>query len=194
MDQGQAAIAAGGMAAFAALVGSFVGARVGRRTVRDQAQVEHGQWLRNKRQEAYVSVLAAWDGAIQAFEAVLEGAEDRIARYRWEVENSDGGVMFFDAALFDEVKEISAPVVEALERVRLLGPDAVERAAMNLEDALLGIGGAVRAGATAEADQWPNRAAWSEARRNAGECRQEFFNLSRDVLRTAPDTDRGTAR
>ena len=190
MDQGQAALAAGGMAAFAALVGSFVGARVGRRTVRDQAQVEHGQWLRGQRQEAYVKLLDAWDGAIGAFEAVLEGAEDRIARYRGEVETLGGGYMFFDAALFDEVEEISAPVVEALERVRLLGPDTVERAAMNLEDALLGIGGAVRSGATAEADRWPNRAAWFEARNNAGECRQEFFNQCRNVLRTAPDTDR----
>lgn len=193
MDQGQAALAAGGMAAFAALVGSFVGARVGRRNVRDQAQVDHGHWLRDQRQEAYVKLFDAWDGAIRAFEAVLEGSEERIARYRWETDNL-GGNTHFDTALFAEVEQISAPVTVALERVRLLGPDRVERAAVNLEDALLGVAGAVRAGATVEADQWPNHALWFDARRNAGECRREFFNLSRDVLRTAADIDRSKSQ
>ncbi len=190
MDQGWAAVIAAGVAAVVAVAASFIGVWLGRRTVRDQAQVEHGQWLRNQRQEAYVQCLDTWDGAMRAFEALIDEAEERKRQYRWETDNV-GGNPFFAQEIFGVVEEISGPVNEALERVRLLGPDAVERAAKNLEDALNGIGGAVRAGTSEEDwEEWPNHAFWYEARRNATECRRNFFDEAQAVIRTAPDTAR----
>lgn len=183
MDQGWAALAA-------AVVAGVVGIWVGRRTVRDQAQVEHGQWLRNQRQEAYVQALDTWDGVLRAFEALIDGAEELKQRYRQETDNV-GGNPFFDQQIFSEVEAISGPANGVLERVRLLGPDAVEKAAKNLEDALNGIGGAIRAGTSQQpSEEWPNHAFWYEARRNATECRRKFFDETRSVIRTAPDTER----
>ncbi|MFE4658193.1 hypothetical protein ACFRFJ_16100 [Streptomyces hydrogenans] len=46
------------------MAGSFIGVWVGRRQVRDQAKVEHEQWLRGQRQEAFVDFLALWDEAV----------------------------------------------------------------------------------------------------------------------------------
>jgi len=185
MDQGWAAL-------IAAVTAGVVGLWVGRRTVRDQAQVEHGQWLRNQRQEAYVRVLDTWDTALRSLEEIVDGAEERKRRHEREVETSDGGVMFFEYRIRAEVERASGPVNEALERVRLLGPDAVEKAAKNLEDALQGLGGAIRAhtGEEEVEEHWPDSAFWHEARRNATGCRRDFFDLARAVTRTAPDTKR----
>ncbi|MFB7592333.1 hypothetical protein [Streptomyces sp. NPDC056169] len=186
MDQGWAAVTAAGVAVLGSLV---VGFRAGRRTVRDQAQVEHGQWLRNQRQEAYVKVLDTWDRAMSAFETIIDGSEERKEAHGWETDNV-GSNPFLSTVLFAEVDRISGPSNEALERVRLLGPDPVERAAKNLEDALKGIGGAIRANSGEdELQDWPNHAFWNEARRNATECRREFFDLARSVIRTAPSTE-----
>ncbi|MFD3336032.1 hypothetical protein ACFWV1_25810 [Streptomyces sp. NPDC058700] len=188
MDQGWAAVIAAGVAAVVAVAASFIGVWLGRRTVRDQAQVEHGQWLRNQRQEAYVAVLDTWDVAMSAFEAIIDGSEERKGAHTWATENV-GGNPFLSTVLFGEVDQHSGPVNEALERVRLLGPDPVERAAKNLEDALKGLGGAIRANSGEEELQdWPNHAFWNEARRNASECRREFFRLARSEIRTAPST------
>ncbi|MFF6844632.1 hypothetical protein ACFY8X_38580 [Streptomyces tanashiensis] len=189
MDQGLAAVIAAGVAGAAGLLG----VRVGRRTVRDQALVEHGQWLRGQRQEAYVQLLDVWDAAIRAFEAILEDPDHRreVARYEDEQRNIDGWGHLGDE-LFDEVEQISGPVNEALERVRLLGPESLEKAAMNLEDALLGLGGAMRAGTSD--GTWPKHDVWAEMKRNATECRRDFFDLSRGVIRTAPDTRRRRLR
>lgn len=49
------------MAAVIAVCGVPVGILVGRWQVTDQAAVEHGQWLRGQRQEAYIALLDAWD-------------------------------------------------------------------------------------------------------------------------------------
>lgn len=50
-----AAIAAG----LLGIGGVLLGLVVGRRQVSDQAQVEHGQWLRGQRMEAYLEFLRA---------------------------------------------------------------------------------------------------------------------------------------
>jgi len=181
------------VAAAIALIGVLCGLLIGRRQVRDQAQVEHGQWLRGQRQEAYVQFLDVWDGAMRAFEVILEESDQRkqLARYEDEQRNVDGWGNLAEE-IFGEVEQISGPVNEALERVRLLGPESLEKAAVNLEDALKGLGGAMRAG-TGEGS-WPKYDFWDEVKRNATECRREFFDLSRAVIRTAPDTGRRQAR
>ncbi|MFH8581605.1 hypothetical protein [Streptomyces zaomyceticus] len=177
------------VAAAIGLIGVLCGLFIGRRTVRDQARVEHGQWLRGQRQEAYVQCLDAWDGAMRAFEAILEESDQRrqIARYEDEQRSIDGWGHLGEE-LFGEVEQISGPVNEALERVRLLGPESLDKAAMNLEDALKGLGGAMRAGAGE--GSWPRYDFWNEMKSNATDCRREFFDLSRTVIRTAPDTRR----
>ncbi|MGW6570066.1 hypothetical protein [Streptomyces sp. NPDC054975] len=120
MDQGWAAVIAAGVAAVVALFGAFIGVWVGRRTVRDQAHVEHGQWLRGQRQETYVVFLAAWDQAQAKF-------SDFVGRLgEWHT---------FPGGTLDEVTDLASEelhatvegIRRAAEPLHLVGPDEVDQ-------------------------------------------------------------------
>ncbi|MGW1870951.1 hypothetical protein ACWCPS_36100 [Streptomyces mauvecolor] len=169
-----AALVSGGFA----LLGHGVGLRNGRLQVADQAAVEHEQWLRGQRQTAYVELLAAWDKVIvDFFEAVeilghlLDGPGSE----------EDGRVR-----AVGQLYAITAPLPAVLERVMLLGPAPCEKLAKEMETAM----GDVREGLRSsipgidpdmvvEVDE---NKAWDDLAR----LRNEFFDLARDVLRTAP--------
>ncbi|MFB7867316.1 hypothetical protein [Streptomyces sp. NPDC056069] len=186
MDQGVAAVAAAGVAGTVAVAGSFIGVWVGRRTVRDQAKVEHEQWLRGQRQEAYIAVLDAWDAAVRDLRQLEEGAAEHVQALREEVAqfgNSEEVWELEGRRIRTTVDELSAPVFHVLERVQILGPKSVDRAAINLEEALHFMGGALRARAGTE--RWPGPDMF-EAVRVTSQARTEFMNVSRAVLRSAP--------
>lgn len=52
------------VAAFIGVVGGLAGVYIGRWQVRAEAVVEHEQWLRGQRREAYTALLAAWDASV----------------------------------------------------------------------------------------------------------------------------------
>ncbi|MFI2260293.1 hypothetical protein OHU45_17755 [Streptomyces tubercidicus] len=78
MDEGVAAVIAGGFGLVGAMVGGAAaawGSKIGaektaaatRRQVEDQAHASHKQWLRQQRLEAVTSFMTAWDLNVTAF-------------------------------------------------------------------------------------------------------------------------------
>lgn len=138
MDQGVAAVVAAGVAGTVAVAGSFIGVWVGRRQVRDQAKVEHEQWLRGQRQEAFVDFLALWD------EAVAQLGERTLNEYEIEILDQEDGWDTANEAVAEQMHRDRIPVARAGERVAMLGPRPVALAATAmmgaLEDLAVGIG------------------------------------------------------
>ncbi|MET9725428.1 hypothetical protein [Streptomyces zaomyceticus] len=138
MDQEWAAVETAGVAGVVALAGAFIGVWLGRRTVRDQAQVEHQQWLRGQRQEAHVAFETEWDQLLPKFEDwVLDAHQIKILD---EVDGWDDANM----AVVGSMHQDLAPLRRAAERILLLGPDAVDQEALAMVqaavDILVGIG------------------------------------------------------
>ncbi|CAM5553100.1 hypothetical protein SBADM41S_11256 [Streptomyces badius] len=86
------------------------GFRAGRQQVKDQAQVEHEQWLRGQRQEAYADFLAAWDAAY----AALKQEVTRTAEH-WETMATHDLDVDFDE---DDLEHAHAVAVVAMRPMR----------------------------------------------------------------------------
>lgn len=97
-----ATIIAAAIAATGALVGVFSGIIVGRHQVTDQASVEHGQWLRGQRQEAYTAFLTAWDAGIPEFRELV--LESDVRHPRWPTCLTRFGTRAFPCGLSREVR------------------------------------------------------------------------------------------
>ncbi|KUN38275.1 hypothetical protein [Streptomyces olivochromogenes] len=123
MTDAWAAIVAAIAAGVFGIGGTFAGIYVGRRGVTDQAVVEHGQWLRGQRQEAYLLLLDAWDAAVRDAKGIVETWDER---ERWM--DDHGETENFHQAIAMAVDAIETPLRKPLERAHLLGPEAVENA------------------------------------------------------------------
>ncbi|MFJ9810710.1 hypothetical protein ACIRTB_21030 [Streptomyces sp. NPDC101158] len=187
MDQGVAAVVAAGSAFTAALAGSFIGAWVGRRQVRDQAHVEHDQWLRGQRQEAYVQFLAAWDGLLpQVEQMVLENEE--IAN----IDEHDAWDLAGRAAA-DRVDQDQALIRRAAERVEMLGPQPLEAAASTMAETARTLGNCILAqyGIVRQdgLGRRPLETMWL-LMEQVDEQRAAFVAAAKDQLRQTPDIKR----
>ena len=129
MDQGIAAAFAGVAGLLGAAIGGFAavwGARVSAETtarataqqVRDQAEVDHGQWLREQRLVAYRNLLVAYDKYSAVASALSRDLEPGTSSSPGPESLSVGGAA--DA------------VTQAYNEVRLVGPDDVRDAAEGL--------------------------------------------------------------
>ncbi len=118
------------IAALIGFGGLFVGLSVGRRQVADQAQVEHGHWLRAQRQEVYVQLLDSWETAVRKTEEVV-GDEDYLTA---EERGWDWGEDV-EPVIMRRVEEAWEPVWRAVERVLLIGPDLASASATTLRTA-----------------------------------------------------------
>jgi uncharacterized protein YukE len=162
------------------VVGALSGVLLGRRSVRDQAQVEHEQWLRGQRQEAYVALFDAWDKAMVELQQLIDESEERIhyndrsAAYPEDIH--DGLVRAVDRA--------AVPVRRPLERVQLLGPDAVDVPCAEMGEALRHLEASLMSHAATP--QWPNHRLYQEACRLAAQARRAFLEASREAMRTPP--------
>ncbi|WDG26835.1 hypothetical protein N7925_36035 [Streptomyces sp. CA-278952] len=158
---------------------------LGRRQVRDQAAVEHGQWLRGQRQDAYIALLDAWDTAVKGLQREIDPGEhfEEVAAH---VESQSGPSFWEDheASTATQVDRISEGVQRPLERVLLLGPEAVDRACINLAEALEVLGSSVRS--NSGTPDWPNYNMYQDMCRNAEEARRAFLDASRESMRAAP--------
>ncbi|MFD7980236.1 hypothetical protein [Streptomyces sp. NPDC059071] len=181
MDQGVAAVVAAGAAFTAALTGSFVGAWVGRRQVRDQAQVEHDQWLRGQRQEAYLAVITAWDEAIANFDRRVLDVEEM-----HNVEQAGALEEVHNAAISGMDAE-RAPLQRAVDRVRMLGTAPVEQAAVTLMGSADEIVRGVIAHFQGGVDPYQD---YRRARQASEPVRDRFVTVAHKALHRTPDTRR----
>lgn len=172
-------------AAAIALMGVFSGLFIGRRQVRDQAQVEHGQWLRGQRQEAYVSLIVAWDDTVPKF-------DDHLLEYeqRERIDQADAWDEAH-AATVVELESMRAPLRRAAERVQMLGPEAVDEAV----DQMLSTVQKLSTGITSQFSAHANadRNAFDLFQRAQGEVstrREVFLAAAQSALRQTPDTKR----
>ena len=123
------------IAAIIAVAGTAVGYSAGRRQVRDQALVEHGQWLRAQRQEAYYAFLTVFDGVVSEALRICDRA-DQIRE-----ESRAGTLQGDDADLLNDGVDMaerlrSNGVAAAQDRVAIIGEETITAAAAELLDTL----------------------------------------------------------
>ncbi|WP_406504303.1 hypothetical protein [Streptomyces sp. NBC_01602] len=180
-----ATIAAAAIAATGALVGVFSGIIVGRRQVTDQASVEHGQWLRGQRQEAYTVFLAAWDAGIWEFGELIREPYDLI--HAAEIYEGDG-FEEMQKHLYEKSFLTWQSMQRPLERVQLLGPASVDEACTSLAAAADALETAVRV--SSGTPEWPDYSAIGDAHDLAQGAREQFLKASRQAMRTPPHPGR----
>ncbi|MGA5363923.1 hypothetical protein [Streptomyces purpurascens] len=166
--------------------GAWIGFLGGRRQTIDQAQVEHQQWLRGQRQEAYTGFLSAFDSSLIALDVVIGNLRTRLDPGTYAGgEFEQQRVSYFATQL----GEVMRPVRDRLERAQLLGPDAASMAAKRLSDALNEIvGDVVSYGMRAPTTDDVDERAGEFFQRTVGllELRDQFFLEARKVVMTAP--------
>jgi hypothetical protein len=174
-----------GMVAAAAIgvIGALCGLIVGRRMVRDQAQVEHEQWLRGQRQEAYVALLSAWDETVPKFE------EHVIEEHEIEILDEENG--WADAAVVvrAQAEALAEPVKKAVERVHMLGPRPVDAAATAMLETVADLAVGIAA-QFVPSDVAGRFATYEEAKAATDARRDAFVVEARKVVQTAPDPKR----
>ena len=181
MSESWGAVVAAVAAGVFGIAGTFAGIFVGRRQTTDAAAVEHRQWLRGQRQEAYVAFLAAWDNLVRAMSAY--------ARPQTEAEVS-ASYEEVDADFIANVLEPSRAVATLLERVQLLGPELPSSAAVAMHEGAEAICGeltiyVMRIGPTGEGVG----ERWLEFAQRLGALsvlRATFFQEARAQIMTAP--------
>ncbi|MEV5915749.1 hypothetical protein AB0M00_43565 [Streptomyces chartreusis] len=155
-----------------------------RRQTRDQAHVEHGQWLRDQRQHAYADLFAVWDATIKDLRAF---------QYEWDslVErNEDAEVDGYQPWFLMEQKldVVWPPLRQAIERCELLGPDVVGEAAQGLYDGWRFL----QEELDAQGHRSPSRTAWETWDAAVGKAavrRLNFHVACMRALRTPPGVD-----
>lgn len=185
-DAGATVIAAIAAGAFG-ILGTFAGMVVGRRQTTDQAQVEHGQWLRGQRQQAYVEFLNAWQAAVdQLHQCGIRVMLDLQSAAESNVDQQAARFQLINDETYQAVSSIQA----TWERVDMLGPMQVERTAAELRDLLSDMADAILAacpgstpGAAAEDPEMDRFQFLFPSPRI---LRFRFVTETREVMRTAP--------
>ena len=118
------------------IAGTLAGMYVGRRQMTDQAQVEHGQWLRGQRQEAYVQFLNAWEEALTQYRGDAEDWYSQTAEIPFYEGDGEDAML---ESVANDTQQALARVQPFLERVQILGPNRVEQAAAVLNTTLVDI-------------------------------------------------------
>jgi hypothetical protein len=164
-----------------ALGGAYIGFLGGRRQTADQANVEHGQWLRNQRQEAYVQLLDSWDQAVDALEEIVDHWDEldvNMANHGMEDE--------FQPEIDKKAGQAWQMTAKPLERVALLGPEPVDAAVLRMESAFdEAEAWLVQQAAPAPAERaWGTR--WPELVRGLHSARREFMVAAKEEMGQAP--------
>lgn len=189
MDEPWGMVAAAVVAGVLGIGGVLLGLLVGRRQVSDQAQVEHGQWLRGQRLQSYLEFLHAWDAALSALSDTQEDwpAELEVV----ERDGHDETARRMQAQVASRINDAVADAVDAGERAALVAtPVLGDQLAETLRRLmLLSSGLHSRARHRPDEPQWPQ---WNRGASEAVEARKAFFRLAKEDLETVPKP--GTAR
>ncbi|MEV6379027.1 hypothetical protein AB0M31_06345 [Streptomyces sp. NPDC051773] len=187
MNEAWGAVVAAAAAGVFGVGGVLAGIYVGRRQTTDQAQVEHEQWLRGQRREAYIAFLAVFDRANKQVDEVTESIE----KYLDPAQYDEGRFEEQRRAFFEEkVGGAWEMHYAAYDAVLLLGPTSVAEAATAMHEAwdhyciaasMIGFSGAStteeKAAARRELMGWTGQI-WN--------LREAFFTKARQVIATAP--------
>ncbi|MBQ0850369.1 hypothetical protein J8N05_19470 [Streptomyces sp. BH-SS-21] len=120
MSDAWAAVIAAVAAGVFGIAGAFAGLFVGHRQTAGEAHVEHRQWLRDQRQQAYLQLYNAWDAAIKDLRAYQFEWPDRADRVLEEQSRFGGGKELRLIAQ-EECDEVWARLLPAVDRTELLG-------------------------------------------------------------------------
>jgi hypothetical protein len=118
---------AGGLFALAV---ACIGYRAGQRQTTDQTTVEHGQWLRGQRQQAYVAFVDTWDTTVDSLQRLQQSWEPRVREYQ-QGDRLDDWTEESSRLLGDAWRAVRRD----LERVELLGPQRIDAAVRAMVDA-----------------------------------------------------------
>lgn len=183
MNEAWGAVVAAVAAGVFGIIGILAGIYVGRRQTTDQAQVEHGQWLRGQRLEAYTGLFTAWDAAIRELRAFQDGWDDATGFFH-AYGSPDG-----DIDIITVTEQTTAEVWERLgphvERAELLGPSPVQVATVGLREAYSDLRTCLleQARSASEEIVWP---VWRGKLGRADVARSQFHAAASEVLRTPP--------
>ncbi|NNN38247.1 hypothetical protein HLK59_49735 [Streptomyces sp. S3(2020)] len=160
--------------------GALIGVVVGRRQVTDQAVVEHGQWLRGQRQEAYLALLDAWDTALAHLEAIFD---EWLERADWERQHPD---LTWEAYVESQTLAAQGPLTKPLDRVQLLGPDPVDRATEAMDSAIGAFAACLNHQAAPDEPFDQSWSSWLGLETRAREARRSFTQAAKITLQTPP--------
>lgn len=185
MDQGWAAIIAAIVAGAAALGGIGIGLIVGRRQLADQTAVEHGQWLRSQRQEAYLAFLDEFDRIMATGHEFWEGIDEFVRDDRAGELNEDPDRVIEEFS--DEIEFMIASIHDRAERIEVLCEPKLTGAATEAVIALQGVQYALSdrlrwaAGDRQHDTGWEG---WIQAELGAGAARAALLDLVRQAVQT----------
>ncbi|MFF9378130.1 hypothetical protein ACF1BB_26800 [Streptomyces griseoluteus] len=171
---------AGGLFALAV---AYIGYRAGQRQTADQATVEHGQWLRGQRQQAYLAFVDTWDTTVDSLQRLQRSWESQVGEYqqgdRLDEPTEEPSRLLRDAR---------RAVRRDLERVELLGPQRIDVAVRAMEDAfremLDVIAAQMATGATC-----PHWDEWNPVTVRANTARLNFYAAAIRTLRQPPSPE-----
>lgn len=188
MSDAWGAVIAAAVSGVLAIVGGVLGYRSGRRQVADQAVVEHEQWLRGQRQEAYLGFLRSLDRLLLEAEGQCEGIEETLQDVELSQEPIERrrGITGAEMEETNPLGWFGMELYEELDGLALLGPEAVVQAGRAAVDALVELGGAIRGGiAVTEgrlaACEWGGHMRATSA---AGEARGAFVSAVRRQIQS----------
>lgn len=168
---------AGGLFALAV---AYIGYRTGRRQTVDQATVEHGQWLRGERQQAYLTFVDTWDTWVENLQRVQESWESRVHEYQQDQQSAVP-----TEAAHRVLGEAWRAIRRDLERVELLGPRRIDDAIRALEEAFIAMRDVIRAQGEVSAT-CPHWDEWNPALVAANMARFNFHAAAIRTLRQPP--------
>ncbi|MFF7202044.1 hypothetical protein [Streptomyces sp. NPDC008141] len=193
MDAGLAALIAGIAGAVGGIGGGAAGAfftgRAMVRQVRDQATTEHGHWMREQRMEAYLTLLREWDRAHGELHHIWDRTAEIFLQDSIHAPEGDLEEMCND--FLDEASNAVTSTALAFERVAMLGPDSIDQASRQLEEALQGLRAVTEQRLAAPSGPAPaprnqDWGPWNGADAGAAGERQNFVECVRQVLGKAP--------
>ncbi|MFF5030140.1 hypothetical protein ACFY2J_38850 [Streptomyces collinus] len=184
MSEAWAAIVAAVTAGAFGMGGVLAGIYVGRRQTTDQAHVEHGQWLRGQRQEAYLAFTDTWDTVLQELRALQESWDERV--HEWQ--EAGGGYQHPAADAEETLAAAWVRVRSAVESIDLLGPQRVDETMRRLEDAFVGMRDEILAQPRRE-PPWVDPERWGRALSQAMVARGIFHAAAIRTLRTPPSPE-----
>lgn len=176
---------AGGLFALAV---AYIGYRAGRRQTTDQATVEHGQWLRGQRQQAYLTFVDTWDTTVESLQHLQRSWEPWVREYE-EGDRSDDPTEEAERLIRDGWRAVR----KDLERVELLGPQQIDIALRAMEDAFREMQDVITAQALAGAT-CPHWDEWNSVLGQATTARFNFHVAAIQTLRQPPSPEGESGR
>ncbi|WP_406369723.1 hypothetical protein OG788_07905 [Streptomyces sp. NBC_00647] len=190
MNEAWGAVVAAVAAGVFGIIGILAGIVVGRRQTADQATVEHGQWLRGQRQEAFVAYLDAWDRVLDALKQVAEDIDEHTHPGRFHPEMYEEELAEYVTQL---VWGIYEPSLKLREQLMLLAPQAVEPLADEAGTALFVVQNRLKQWALCAGSEDAIRignANYETALTRAKTARRALFTAARATLLTPPSPKR----